>query len=139
MAQREHAVDVAAVPRVIRALDQIEILLRHALNYAKTVFPPAGSDRLALQRLRGRAVQHGAVDIEARAVARAVPAALGGVESNQAAEVGAAERYRTKRPVLTAEYPRLSEAVAHHSRLSGRNIRRRAPDGRDRSLADEVD
>ena len=55
---------------------------------------PQSFDRLRLEPVHGRALEHVAVGAEARAVARAVPAALGGVPVDLAAEVGAARRDR---------------------------------------------
>src|SRR5207249_10409615 len=66
-------------------------LRRHGLGLAR------------LERGRRRALEDAAVDVEARAVAWAVPAALGGVEAQQAAEVRAAQRDGVQRAVVVAE------------------------------------
>jgi hypothetical protein len=69
------------------------------------------SNLLALQRAAGGALEHGAVDVEARAVAGAIPAALRSVETQQATEMGASERDGMKGSIVGPEHARLPEAV----------------------------
>src|SRR5689334_15153658 len=91
-----------------------------------------------LERLDGRALEHAAVDVEARAVARAVPAALGAVPPHQAAEVRAAQRDGVQRAVLVAVDALLAgRAVALDARLAGRDAadHRRRP----QAVGDEVE
>src|SRR3954453_23204746 len=71
-----------------------------------------------LQRPGRRPLEHRAVDVEARAVAGAVPAALGAVPAHQAAEVRAAQRDRVHRAVLVAVDALLAEPVAADARLA---------------------
>src|SRR5262249_57899185 len=59
-------------------------------------------NRARLQRGDGRAVQHAPVRIEAAAVTGAIPALLGGVPVDLAAEVGALRRQRADLPVAVA-------------------------------------
>ena len=81
-----------------------------------------GAERLALESVDGGALQDGAVGREARAVARAVPAALGVVEVDLAAEVRADRRDRAQRAVLVAVAGDLLAAVADDVALPGREV-----------------
>ena len=71
-------------------------------------------------------MQDGPVGREARAVARAVPAALGAVEVDLAAEVRAERRDRAQRAVLGAVAGDLLAAVADDVALAGREVLERA-------------
>ena len=69
------------------------------------------SDLPALQRASGWALEHRAIDVEARAVTGAVPAALGAIEAQEAAEMGASQRDGMKGSIVGPKDARLPEAV----------------------------
>jgi hypothetical protein len=69
-----------------------------------------------------RDLEHGAVDVEARPVAGAVPAAFGAVEAQQATEVRAAQRHAVQHAVVVAVGPGLAETVAQDARLAARDL-----------------
>src|SRR3954464_15567614 len=105
------------------------------LTQARRRRPVRRSGIARLERMHGGPLEDGAVNVEARAVARAVPAALGGVEVHEAAEVRAAQRDGMQSALLVAEDTLLPEAVAHHARLS--LLRESASRGQ-RTVSDEV-
>ena len=84
------------------------------------------SDGLVLEPVHGRALEDVALGAEARAVAGAVPAALGGVPVDLAAEVGADRRDRDERAVVAAVAGDLLAAVADDVALAGREVLDRA-------------
>src|SRR4051812_29081815 len=92
-----------------------------------------------LERTGRRALEHFAVDVEARAVAGAVPADLRGVEAQEAAKVRAAQRHGVQRAGLVAIDTRLAQAVADDARLARRHGVGIALLGGPDAVADEVD
>src|SRR4051812_21271999 len=84
------------------------------------------------------ALEHGAVDVEARAVAGAVPGALGAVPAQQAAEMGTAERDGVPRPGVVAEDAGAPGPVAHDGGLARRHVAARTGPGRAHAVPDEV-
>jgi hypothetical protein len=96
--------------------------------------------RLArLKRLHRRALEHGAVDGEAGAVAGAVPGALGLVEAQEAAEVGASQRDRVEGTVLVAVDALLAPAVGHDACLAAGYAVYAQRSRRPKAVAHEVD
>src|SRR5919202_4616355 len=90
----------------------------------------SGGGKLARrQRPYGRPLEDIAVDGEARPVARAVPAAFGGVPADDAAEMGAAGRERMERPVIGIGQGHLPAPSGDDAALRGGDlgVRRRAP------------
>src|SRR5215212_8545456 len=83
-------------------------------------------DRLELEPVDGGALEHLALRVEARAVARAVPAALGGVPVDLAAEMGAAGGDRHERAVVAAVAGDLLARVPHDVALAGPEVLNRA-------------
>src|SRR3954454_10870323 len=98
----------------------------------------AESDGALLERVDCRSLQHGAVDVEARAVARAIPRCLGRVEAQQAAEVGAAQGDGVDAALLVAVDAGLAEAVADHAGLAGGDVVRGARLGGLEAVDDEI-
>src|SRR5687768_11510281 len=86
----------------------------------------------------GRALQDAAVGREPRAVARAVPAALGGVEVDLAAEVRADGRDGVQRAVLVAVASHLLAARPDDVALARPQVLDRPPARLGEPVADEV-
>ena len=75
------------------------------------------------QRTDRRAVDHGPVHVEARAVARAVPGPFGSVPRHDAPQVRAVRRAAMERSVVAAERRRdLADAVPHDRAPNPRSI-----------------
>src|SRR3954464_10904025 len=77
------------------------------------------SDRLVLEPVHRRPLQHVALGAEARPVTRAVPAALGGVPVDLAAEVGADGGDGDERAVVAAVPGHLLAGRAYDVALAG--------------------
>src|SRR3954453_23227238 len=102
-----------------------------------SAFAASSADRLALERVHGGALEHAAVDAEARAVARAVPGALGAVEVDLTAEVGAGGGDGDQRAGLGAVGRDLLAAVADDVALARREVLDRPPAALGQAVADE--
>ena len=95
-------------------------------------------DRLGLEPVHGRARGGPRPRGEARAVAGAVPAALGGVPVDLAAEVGAERGDGDERAVVAAVAGDLLAGVAHDVALAGREVLDRPRAALGQAVADEV-
>ena len=99
-----------------------------------------GINRLELvviERLDRRSLQHRTVDVEARAVARAVPTPLGLVEPQETAEVRAAQRDGVQAALIVAVYAGLAETSTHDARFPAWDIGARAGLGRHETIEHE--
>src|SRR4051812_41037279 len=85
-----------------RAARRLFLRLGHALAGADRSRAVSLLDVPPRERPRRRSVEHGAVDAEARTVARAVPRLLGAVNLHEAAEMGAPARPRVQRALRIA-------------------------------------
>ena len=85
-----------------------------------------------------RTLEHGAVGAEARAVARAVPRALGRVEADLAVQVRADRRDGVDDAVLVAVGGDPVAVVLHDAALAGGELLERARVGRREPVAEEV-
>src|SRR3954453_11870441 len=95
-------------------------------------------DRLALEPVDGGALEHLALWVEARAVARAVPAALGAVPVDLAAEMGAAGGARDEAAVVTTVPRDLLPRQPHDVALAGLEVLDRAAARLGEAVAEEA-
>jgi hypothetical protein len=82
----------------------------------------AGLGPVLLERRDRRTLEHRTVDVESRAVTRAVPAAFCGVEPQQASKMCTPQGNSVKPTLLVAVDTAFTETTPHDARLAARYV-----------------